>query len=453
MKTRPLLSSLVPVLSFALSGCGLGQFGGEVNNNDGLAGEGQSCEDVASTALATGETAPDGSLKLDDLVELVSGEFQAEMAWGTGEDSGALGDIKLIPGRGDTSISIKIEVIESSGTFVERDRANRDGRENNNLADIEDEACANRLTVDARVTVHTENGALDDEFTTTFWTEDGVIANADIPLKPGELQGSFDVDVSAIENAKLYQTTLNLQIAFGNMSGEIRGSVEIRSKDAVSLGAGFVYGNFPKDNPCERGVSLPADADLRSEAQALFDEHTAFDFKWTGESETVPMSITTELKAICYVQASASYGESAGYAATVASKVVSEEANIDGSWALDAQVTVNDEGKLSRVDVVRNSYMVLGVEPEQFAEESGISGITSDADQLSFTFGYHIDAGDDATASGELTVLALSLPECLTSPPVEERESDGSMTQGGSPGCEGISADEIKNAQLTLASE
>lgn len=452
MKTRPLLSSLVPVLSFALSGCGLGQFGGEVNNDGNLGSEGQSCKDVESTQLTAGETAPEGSLKLDDLIELVSGDFQSEMAWGGGDRS-RLGDVKVIPSEGDTSISIKIEVIEGSGKFVERDRPiNTDGRESNDLAGIDGE-CANRLSVEARVTIHTENGALDDEFTTTFWTEDGVIANADIPLNPGELHGSFDVDVSAIENAKVYQTDLNLQIAFGNISGVIGGSVEVRSKETVGLGSGFVYGNFPKDNPCERGVSLPADAELRSEAQDLFDEHTAFDFKWTGENESMAMSITTELRSVCYMQASASYGESPSYAATVVSRVVSEEAGIDGNWALDAQLSVDDEGKLSRVDVIRNSYMVLGVEPEQFAEESGISGITSDADQLSFTFGYHIDAGDDATASGELTVLALSLPECLTSPPVEERESDGSMTQGGSSGCEGISADEIKNAQFTLASE
>lgn len=451
MKTRPLLSSLVPVLSFALSGCGLGQFGGEVNNNDGLAGEGQSCEDVASTELTAGETAPDGSLKLDDLIELVGGEFQSEMAWGTGEEMRGI-DVELTPSAGDTTLSISIEPVAGSGKFVERERVtNKDGRETNNLAGIDGE-CANRLTVDARVTVHTENGALDDEFITTFWTEDGVIANADIPLKPGELQGNFDVEISGTDGGKADQTSLKIQVAFASVSGELSGYA-IATHGEVAWVGGLKYGVFPKDNPCERGVSLPADAELRSEAQALFDEHTAFDFKWTGEDEAVPMSITTELKSLCYVQESSSYGDSAGYAATVVSKVVSEEANIDGSWALDAQVTVNDEGKLSRVDVVRNSYMVLGVEPAQFAEESGISGITSDADQLSFTFGYGIDAGDDASASGELTVLALSLPECLTSPPVEERESDGSMTQGGSPGCEGISADEIKNAQFTLASE
>src|SRR5690606_23962203 len=163
--------------------------------------------------------------------------------------------------------------------------------------------------------------------------------------------------------------------------------------------------------------------------------------------------ITTELKSLSYVQASASYGESAGYAATVVSKVVSEEANIDGSWALAAQVTENDEGKLSRVDGVRNSSMDSGDEPAQFAAESGISGITSDADQLSFTFGYGLDAQEDS-AGGELTVLALTTPECLTNPlPVEERKSDGSNSQDGSPGCEGISADEIKNAQFVAASE
>src|SRR5690606_26463412 len=121
MKTRALLSSLVPVLSFALSGCGLGQFGGEVNNDDNLGSEGQSCKDIESTQLAPGEVAPEGSLKLDDLIELVSGDFQSEMAWGTGERSG-LGDVKTIPGKGDTSISITINVIEGSGKFVERDR-------------------------------------------------------------------------------------------------------------------------------------------------------------------------------------------------------------------------------------------------------------------------------------------------------------------------------------------
>lgn len=446
MKARHILSSLGPVLSLVLSGCGLGQFGGEVNSEtDG----GNGCEDLRSSELNPGDVAPAGTLKIDDLIELVSGDFQSSMAWGSG-DATSSSDITLIPGAGDTSISVKIEVTEGSGKFVERAPVQTNGQEGNTLEDSIDGTCTNRLTVEAQVTVKSDNGAFDDVFLTTFWTEDGVVAQSQIPLAPGELEGSFDIDVSAIKNAKTIQTGLNLRLAFGNISGKVSGSIETRSKDAVSLSASQPYGIFPKDNPCENRVPVPAAAQLRTEVQTLFDENTEFAFKWTSDDESVPMQITTELDALCYEQAS--YGETPGYTATVVSKVVSEGANIDGNWALDAQVSVDDDGELSRVDVIRNSYMVLGVAPEEFAINSGISGITSDADQLSFTFGYGIDVADDHLASGELTVLALTTPECLTTPPAEEPGRNGS-SQDGSPGCEGIHADEIKNAQFALASE
>jgi hypothetical protein len=452
MSHRLALSSLSLVVGLFGFGCAQGQTGGEIEYGEDANG-GSRCADVSQREVTESEEVTEHALTLHDLVEQLDGEFEVDMSW---LPNGSREDVVVTPEASPSSITVTILPVASSGKLLDREvEVNDDGTEEGTLNDgfaYYGGGCADRLTVDAQVTVHAANGAINDEFMATFWTEDGIVVQSSLAIEPGGLKGSFDVDVSALENGTAIQTNLDLALAFGALSGSLSGGIQTDDGEGASFG-GIRYAVFPPTSACEAGFELPADDALRAEVQALFDAHKNYNFTWDGEA-TQLMQISTELVTLCY---EGQYGSEPQLSGSVNATVQLADGSIEAHWPLSAFVSLNAEGRVDAVQVVRNNYFGDSFAPDAFAEEAGISGIESDADQLSFTFGYTLDQSDETQASGELTVLALTVADCVSGdpPPDEPQGSEEDPAEpeegGGSPGCAGTTADEIKNAQFVAA--
>jgi hypothetical protein len=441
-----LIGSLALGLLVLSSGCGKGQMGGEVGN--GGEADGGDCEDGEEVPVEPDEVVDSLEFDLATLLDVIEGEHTAPLDWYP--EPLFSGQVSVEPAPSETSLALRIEPLVDTGRLLQRSPESQgDGSEDGGLANEQGSAqmCSDRLLVDARVTITSENGALDEETVATFWSSDGIVAHAEIPIEPGASEGSFAVDVSEVgDNARAVQTSLKLSVAFGAVSGTLSGLVETRDDD-VAMAGGLTYARFPLDDPCPYGVALPEDAEVRAKAQALLSQHEVFDWTWSGQTDSQELSIVTSLLQVCYEENQ--YPGEPQLKANVESSVTLADGSIDGTWPLDAFITTDASGEVTSIDVVRNGYMGLGVSPANFAEETGIEHSTSEADLLSFSFGFSVHAAQGEPGGGEFTLLELTTPECLdaASDPDPEQEPEGDEEQGGgSPGCQGIEAEESKNA-------
>ncbi len=296
--------------------------------------------------------------------------------------------------------------------------------------------------MDAKVTVTSANGAFDDTFVASFSTVDGHVALANLQLPLGELNGSFAVDVSALENGSA-DANLHISLGYGSLSGRIEVGIESHNSE-VAMAGSIPVGRFPKENPCEYGSLIGLDSDLADAVDAALQQHTEFDFTWQGE-ESFELDVVPTLTALCLATG---YGDEPGSVSGSMSLALSSSGDeIDGTWPLSLSIELDEAGDVARVNVLRNSYVVDSYPSDQFEAETGIQGITSNAEELSYSFSYSIDLVEDFPVSGELTILELVIPDCAKAgyePEVVETPDGGS----GSAGCEGIDVVESKFAQF-----
>jgi len=433
--------SLVLVL-----GCAKGQMGGEIGiTTDNTDEGGANCKDGPSTMLLPDEEIQSLPFKLSDLIDAIEGQHEASLAW-RGNEEASFANIEVTPEAQLTTIHVAVTPLPETGRLVERSEQSSTGDGETLTDEGVHPGCADRVVVDAQVTVQSDNGALDETFSTTFWTSDGVVAHSDITAEPADFGGSFSVDVSAVgDHAQASQTQLQLSLAFGALSGTLGGLVETDNGE-VATGAAITYARFPAESACESGFVLPTDAELHADVEQLLGEHTQFDFAWQGEA-TQRLTVQTTVGAICYNEQDVGYGPA--FTARVESHVQLADDTIDGTWPLDAFIIQDEDGGLARVDVQRNSHMARSFAPQEFAQQTGILGVESEADALSFSFGWSVDGTASAVASGELTLLELTMAACDEPLPTDAEEGEGAS----SPGCRGTDVKELKNAQFVERAE
>lgn len=431
--------------SLQLTGCMGRQTGSEIDADDANAeGDGLPyCKESTSTPVPAGEAIEGSTLSEEVLAAAIEGEFESELAW----NANSSGDVVITPESGDSSISIHIEAISGSAEWVEMKvvQPERQNGEDGAAIDLDlpQIVCSNFLRMDARVTVKSANGAFDDSFVASFSSSDGHVALASIPLELDELNGSFAVDASALPNSSA-SANLMLSLGYGTLSGSIQVGVESHDSEAAMMGS-IRAGHFPKNNPCENGTLLGLDSDLAESVDEALQQHTAFDFTWQGE-ESFELDVVPTLSALCLAKGYAGEPNAVTGAMTLALSSSGDE--IEGTWPLHLNVELDEAGDATRVNVLRDSYMIDSFPAAEFEEKTGIRGVSSDAEELSYSFGYSIDLVESHPASGELTILELVIPDCLRDdymPEVVEAPDGGSS----SPGCSGLEVVESKFAQLS----
>jgi hypothetical protein len=101
---------------------------------------------------------------------------------------------------------------------------------------------------------------------------------------------------------------------------------------------------------------------------------------------------------------------------------------------------------LTTVSVYRTDYLGLSYPADEFGAQTGITGVSSDADELSYQFGFVIQPGG-APAYGSIAVIELIVPECAQ-PGYQPEVVEGPDGEQSSPGCQGIDSTEIQTGTL-----
>ncbi len=455
MANRITYLSVVALLASQTTGCAQGQTGGEIEIDGGHEGTdelGDGCVDSESQEI---NADVDTGFDVDSWLTGLAGEYDVSGSWSRAD--GFLGGAVVVsPEAGTTEFSVKIELVEGSARWIKReleDNSDDDYSEEDNLdTGWGYQQCLDRATVEAKVTIQSGNSALDEELRLQFWTDDGVVSHAHIDLDPEKLSGSFDVDASAVEGVTAVRAQLDLNVAFGAISGSLAGSVESEAGDSASS-ASLSYARFPASDPCDDLSYLVPESDaLYRRAQSLLDAHQEFSFRWSDEEETQTLKLKSKVKSICYEGPDVE--GTLAMSARVETAAQLEDGTIAGTWDLTGGLTVGEQGELSSARVMRNDYLVQTFSSEEMSSVAGVSTFDYQADVYSFSFSYQVYARDQYPGSGEITLLGMTIPECLSGSDQGEEDPESDSKGGGeSFGCEGLSPVEFKNAQFAETTE
>lgn len=432
------------LLAFS-AGCTTGQIGGEIEHTEGP-GEGDalagpSCEAIETTDVDVGEETSIG-ITAEDVIEAISGTHETTLSWA--ESLSDL-DVTVSPEAGDTTITIAVVPRPESATVVDLEPVEPDSGQEEDLA-IEEpsaHACADEIRIVADVTVTSGNGALYDTFEVTFRAKNGSVVSGSVEIAPGELEGSFDVITD--EGTEPVATRLSLSFAFGTVSGEITGHLQQVQGDpndpdsSVSESAAVIYGRFPQGG-CQSGVFIAEDSPWSDAMRDAVSSNTEFDFSWQDDEPTT-LTVAPTVGTLCLEVDNLDGGGT--IRGDVSALVESEDGRIDAAWELEVRAEIESD-EITSLSVSNQAQGDLGYVAEDFAAHAGISGVETDATDLSFEFVYTIGL-DGETTGGTLTVLELVIPDCLRpdyEPEIIETPDGGS----GSSGCEGIDFTEIETA-------
>ncbi len=428
--SRPLffVSVLLPALG-SLASCTGGQIGGEVDSDSG--GEvGNSDRDVCIEdrvrELHEEEESAFG-FSAAEVMEAVRGIHEAAVDFGLQE--GGLPGVVVLPEAGETAITVTVNPVAGSQKLVERSPAPRNsGREPGTTADYESDPCRDQLRFEADVTVVLDNGALSETYRAIF-VSDGLLTSTRIPVDPSNLSGSLSIDASALEGAEVKEIHLSLAFAQSSMRGELSGVVEQRWGDVASVGP-LSMARFPLAG-CEYGFVLRAESEAGAVLSEALLSHTTFRLTF-ADDEPTPMTVIPEVGKMCWEPGDAGSGGTVTAPLTLG--VQTEDGRISGVFDLAVRLEQTEDGTPSYVNVFRDAYLGSGIPNEDFEEFTGITGITSSARELTFSFGYGIDLIGALPASGEITIMELITADCASSKAEPAEDGDG---VGGASGCAG----------------
>ncbi len=433
---------LVALSSVALCGCETGQIGGEVNEpDDNFEGDptGSGCQEDESVNLTAGEES-DLGFAPNAVFELVSGSHEADFVWGSPRNE-EFASYELTPAAGEGAITITVTPDEASATLVHRSPPSSNGTEEGGLAFFGD-SCPDVLRFDAEVHVESDNGAFDDTFTATFDATSAHVVSTRIPLDLDQLAGSFAVHLTEPEGAELQQLGLSITFGPGAMTGLVSGMATTQNGEVASA-AGIEFGRFPAEQ-CQSGSLVALDSEYAQSFIGALDGLQNFEMTWDG-SEPTGFSLAHDVAQICF-EAAGALGPNDTVVLHVDAAAQSDDARIDGTWRLEARVTLDPEGAPASVELLRQAYLADVFPAASFEGTTGISGISlADGTYGSFTFNLSDDLSDSLPASGALTVLQVVPADCSNQEPVE--------TEGGaaSPGCAGSDVLELEGATFVGA--
>jgi hypothetical protein len=327
--------------------------------------------------------------------------------------------------------------------------------------------CMPWLEVDVKVTVKSDEGALDESFDATLRARNEMLGTVFVSPEPDELGGSFAPEQILQPDFELAQLDLNINFTPFGVSGRFNGVFEtMRSgsgNDAAIGGAagdkpfaeigregcGQYYGAFPV--PLDQMVEATTGADVVELVTSARDLAVS----WSdGTSSTATLAFTPSQSGACVLLDDHFYD---GVTLLVDGQVALQSADgkVDALWAASARAELPESGALQQVKltVERKS----GGAPE--GEAHGIPGANVDAyDDSYFTFTLAI-AND--SAMGELKVTGFEFAPCAGGAPDEPKPSMPSDAPagdsippdqgGGTAGCRGADIIDVLSGAFTLA--
>jgi len=410
-------------LILLLSGCLGDQIGGE--------GEaGGHCKEKERRPLALDENSPLG-FAAEDILAFAWGPFEVGLGWSIPPEYGGLA---LTPEAGDTTLSLDIGSDVVRATFVVNE-------ENDSYLDAAG-YCPDFVEIETELHLATENGAFDDTFPLVLRAEHIAGASAVVPLEPGSLGGSFDLEETGpltvlgletqADRSELTQVALELSVtperAFGAMNADFNLFFGEGPTGAVS-GARVPFGRIEADCYEEDFGGALDDGEAVSRLEARLAGSHPLLFVWSDDLPDRSLDLTIEPSAFCLapnLMASLAFSADVELRDPASGELVA-------AWPLTGSATYAGDGAFVQISLGHDAYLVDTFSPDDLAATIGDFGVDfSGADAVGLQVTLELDT--EESWYGNLALHAIQTvddrdPPCQ-SEPVANDEGAGNCSGG-----------------------
>jgi hypothetical protein len=427
----------VLALSIAIGGClqpqGGGQSGHDRDPDGGETSGGNCTEDVI--VLDGPDAATSLGFAASDVLAYAQGSVSAPLHWLPTEG------VTYGPESGESSIAFEVSYAGGEVRFVDAKpkESSNDGGED--LA-YGGDACPDRIEIDVSVTITTAGGALAETFTAPLRAVDARYATLAASFEPGELAGAFAA--TPTDGSTVDSIDIDAGFSAGGTYGGIHGTMSLDAPEGV-VGVGFVqYARWPSEKGCEDpgGIVVPTEGSFfdfsASDVLELANGSVPGALHWKDGSEsTIALALSTTADIAC-ARVGSDFEPEAGLSFEGRLVATSADGRIDADLPVRVDALADESGALVEVRLFIDAFMLNGVAPQDFESEVGVStqadlgGFDEVTVQLDATFVPGETAG---VAHGSLTVLGLTIPDCIENPPPAD--------ENGAPGCEGTDITEV----------
>lgn len=293
--------------------------------------------------------------------------------------------------------------------------------------------CPDRIEVDVAVTVSSSGGALAETFTAPLRAVDERHASIIQSIEPASLGGSL----TASDDGGLTFAGVSIEAGFSDAGrhGEVIAFFEGES-GGVSSVARAEIARWPSSAGCEDPTAIAVGLADRffsfsgNDALTLASSTMDVPATWRdGTTTTVALGVTAASDVACVRTGTASDGDRLSLRGNL--RIVSADGRVDGVLPIGVTATPGADGTLASV-ALSPPVVGRGVAPADLAATYGLSGVDASMyDEALVEAEASFDPGTVApTTYGRLTVLGLTVPDCVENP-----------TPGG--GCQGIERTEL----------
>jgi hypothetical protein len=432
---------------FCLAACEDGTSTGNPNTDNGhggdgtgeLAGGGANCK--VTSAM---EVAPDAEttlgFKASDILAFVAGKHEEKITWNA-QDGFTYG-----PESGEHTLTLEITA-KGAPRLTHYTRAANGGGE---IALIGGEACSDAIEIDVEVHVKTDQGALDETFSSTLVARNDKQVSLYQRLTNDKPEGSFSVSSVSLANARVVQLALSIKLTKYGTQGSFTGILEQRIGDGVAAGTSRdpIASWGPQD--CGyHGTPVPNSAKVEGysadDVLSLLGRATSASVASTGSApSTASLAFSAQSDHACAVldDGFATLGGEGSLYVRAALLIKSADGRIDATWPLGITATSTPSGEIQEVRVAFDDAQISAT--SDFGARYGLRDV--DVSRFdSAIANLSLSATTQAPLSGTLTVTGFKNAPCAPSVMVGP---DGSSSSGG---CAGAAATQVAELHITAS--
>jgi len=445
------VSKFVPaaVMVALVAGCGGGQTGdlsGENEKHGRNTTGSNGCDDQLTEISLTDPSALGFSAQ--SVLAFAEQGFQAGLAWQ------ALDQVEYSPSTSETALTLTLRQ-KGKAFFVHSLPAQpAEGQGAGVLVEV---ICPpDRLRVGVHAELHSADGALAESFDTSLDAHSAYVATLKLPIVAEQVKGSFEISrvspdkAIADGTASLQGLSFDAVLTPGGMAGALTGQLSSTNGQVASSGI-VSFARFPSDTRCAasagsnvRAVPVSADApalgQTGTDALSVVNGWGAVPLAW-GDGTASGLSLQlSELGGGCVqVEGDSGYRDPELPVATVVYPVTLKATTSDGRLLAQHEASLvtwpnaDGSGFSERIEV-NKTFTADALAATGFSGVSVPGGTQRLGVRLESLF-----AG--ASATGKVTLEALSDPPCVTNP---EPPSGNSV-----PGCAGTSVTPLLSGSWT----
>src|SRR6187431_2477376 len=441
---------LPTVMALAVvAGCGGGQTGdlsGENGRNGKNNGNENGCDDQL-TEIALDDASLLG-FDAQSVLAFAGQSFHADLAWQ------ALEQVEYSPSASATELTLSLHSQGAAWLVHSVPAKSADDQGGGLLLDV---ICpADRLRVAVHADLQSADGALAESFDASLDARSAYVATLRQPIVAERVSGSFEINRVSAPNvitggtASVQDLTFDAVLTAGGMAGTLTGQL-LSGNAQVASSSVVAFARFPSDTRCAENLggnarAVPVGAEHAAlgqtgvEALSEVNGWGAIPLTWgDGASSELSLALSQLGDGCVQVEGGLGYNDPEQPAATVVYPVTLKATTVDGRWkgqyaaSLVTWPNADGQGFSKRIQVNRT----LAADALTATGFSGVS-VPNGTHRL----GVRLESlFEGASATGNVTLTALSDPPCVTNP--EPRSGNSA------PGCAGTSVTPLLAATWT----